>query len=303
VRTLRGWGHFMKPEYEQQETVADALAWAAAILSAAGVESPRLAAEVLLAHVLQWRRSLLIANAHDPLRAETRAHYEELVRRHAGSEPLQYITGEREFYGLPIRVSPAVLIPRPETEILVEKGAELARAYGGEVRFADVGTGSGCIAIALAREAPGARGWATDLSRAALDLARDNARRLGVESRIAFVRCDLLGAFPVQPLFDLILSNPPYISGPEMRELAAGVKDHEPAPALFGGESGIEVYRRLIPQAAARLLAGGRLLLEIGAGQAPEVRDLLQQHGLLPEQAAPDLQGIPRCLVARRPEN
>lgn len=283
-------------------TVGEAVGWAAALLRGANVDSPRLAAEVLLAHVLQWRRSRLVANADEPLLADLQARFEELVRRHAGGEPLQYLTGEREFYGLRFRVTPAVLIPRPETEILVERGVELACAHAGNVRFADVGTGSGCIALALAHEVPGARGWATDLSSAALELARDNARRLGVEARVGFVCCDLLAGFPPRPLFDLILSNPPYISGPEMEELAAGVKDHEPELALCGGESGIEAYRRLIPQAAARLLAGGRLLLEIGAGQEPAVRGLLWQQGLLLEVAVRDLQGIPRCLVARQPE-
>jgi release factor glutamine methyltransferase len=292
----------MNRDNQTPRTVAGGLQWAAAVFRRAGVDSPRRAAEVLLAHLLQWRRSQLIANGYDGLPADARIRFEELVRRHAGGEPLQYLTGEREFYGLAFRVTPAVLIPRPETEILVETAVMLARSRAGGVRFADVGTGSGCIAIALAHEVPETRGWATDLSGAAIHLARENARRLCVPGRVSFVCCDLLAAFAARPLFDLILSNPPYISAGDFGQLPAGVRDHEPRLALFGGESGIEVYGRLIPQAAARLRAGGRLLLEIGAGQQPAVGELLARHGLLCEPAIADLQGIPRCLVARRPE-
>ena len=275
----------MNWDKETPMTIAGALRWAAGILGSERVDSPRLAAEVLLAHVLQWRRSQLIGHASDALSEGAWAHYEELVRRHAAGEPVQYLTGEREFYGLALRVTPAVLIPRPETEILVEEAVGLARALPGNVRFADVGTGSGCIAIALAHEVAGARGWATDLSNAALGLARENARLLGVEAKVDFVCCDLLEGFPPRPLFHLILSNPPYICGADLAGLAPGVRDHEPRLALFGGESGIDAYRRLIPQAAARLLAGGRLLLEIGAGQEAAIRELVTRHGLVFERA------------------
>jgi release factor glutamine methyltransferase len=259
-----------------------------------------LAADVLLAHVLDWERSRLIGHAHDPLAPGALESFRPLVMRHAAGEPLQYLMGTWEFFGLSFQVTPAALIPRPETEILVEKAVELARAHEGKVRFVDVGTGSGCIAVTVAHEVPGAAGWATDLSHPALTLAKENARRLAVESRIAFTCCDLLECFPVRPCFDLILSNPPYVSGDGMADLPGTVREHEPHLALFGGKSGIDAYRRLIPQAAARLISGGWFLLEIGAGQAEDIGALLMRHELTLVDSLPDLQGIPRCMVARR---
>ena len=268
-------------------------------LRAAGVDGPRLTAEVLLAHVLGWDRARVIAHLHDPLAAEVREPFGALTRRRAGGEPLQYLTGRQEFYGLVFRVTPAVLIPRPETEILVEKAVALVRRRGAPVRFADVGTGSGCIAIALARELTEATGCATDISADALAVARENALRLGVGSRIAFVRSDLLACFPPRPVFDLILSNPPYVTEADLAGLPGSVRDHEPHTALSGGESGIEMHRRLIPQAVTHLAAPGHLLLEIGLGQAKDVSALICQAGLVLGEIVEDLQGIPRCLIAR----
>jgi release factor glutamine methyltransferase len=266
---------------------------------AAGVDAPRLTAEVLLAHVLGWDRARVIAHLHDPLAAAARKRFRALVGRRAAGEPLQYLTGQQEFYGLLFRVTPAVLIPRPETEILVERALALARPRGAPVRFADVGTGSGCIAIAVARELPCATGCATDISAGALAVARENALRLGVRGRVAFVRGDLLACFPARPVFDLILSNPPYVAGTDLAGLPGLVRDHEPHTALLGGESGLEMYRRLILQAAARLANAGHLLLEVGDGQARAVASLIRQAGLVLEEIVEDLQGIPRCLVAR----
>jgi release factor glutamine methyltransferase len=274
--------------------------WAAAEFRRAGVDAPRLAAEVLLAHVLGWERSRAIAHHPDALDEARWEEFRIAVRRHAAGEPLQYVTGEREFWGLSFRVTPAVLIPRPETEILVEKALELARTRGGGVRFADVGTGSGCIAVSVAHELAAARGLATDISPAALEVAQENARRAGVGARIAFICCDLLSCFPARPYFDMILSNPPYIPDGDMAGLSGIVREHEPYLALSGGDSGIEAYRRLIPQAAARLQPGGWLLLEIGAGQADAVGALLRKQDWLSGETMRDLQGIPRCLVARR---
>jgi release factor glutamine methyltransferase len=281
-------------------TIWMALRRASESLERAGVDSPRLTAEVLMAHVLGWERSCVLGHIQDPLTSGAYRKFLLLVQRRAAGEPLQYVTGKREFFGLSFRVTPAVLIPRPETELLVEKALELARSHGGAMRFADVGTGSGCIAISLAHEAPHAVGWATDVSQEALAVARENAIRLGVRERIGFVCGDLLECFPEGSIFDLILSNPPYVAGQDMLDLPIVVRDHEPFQALFGGESGLDPCRRIIPQAAMRLVPGGRLLLEIGAGQAPEVAELAERARLTVDEIAADLQGISRCIVARR---
>jgi release factor glutamine methyltransferase len=285
---------------ERPQSVSDALAWGIAELRRAGTDSPRLAAEVLLAHVLGWERVRLISHGGDLLPSGDMDRFKAIARRHAAGEPLQYLTGEREFFGLSFCVTPAVLIPRPETEILVEKAVVLARSHPGSARFADVGTGSGCIAVALAHEVPQAIGWATDLSGESVCVAQANARRLRVDARVAFARCDLLECFPVRPCFDLVLSNPPYISGDGMADLPGTIREHEPRLALFGGPKGLDIYHRLIPQAEARLASGGWLLLEVGAGQAEDVGALLERQGLNLEESLPDLQGIPRCLVARK---
>jgi release factor glutamine methyltransferase len=285
------------------ETVGSAIARAVSELQAACVDAPRLTAEVLLAHVLGWERTRVLGHMRDDLDPDFQAQFQALVRRCAAGEPLHYLTGEREFYGLSFQVTPAVLIPRPETEILVEKAVELARTRAGSLRFVDVGTGSGCIAISLAHELPGALGWATDVSQSALVIAKQNARRAGVGDRVRFICCDLLECFPARPYFDFILSNPPYVSRAEMEALPRLVREHEPNGALYGGASGFEAYRRLLPQAAQRLAAAGCLLLEIGAGQAAEIAKIVREAGLTLTETIQDLQSIPRCLVARRGES
>jgi release factor glutamine methyltransferase len=285
---------------DQPGTIGGALDRAVAELRAAGVESARLVAEVLLAHVLGWGRARLLGHARDSLAAGVRAEFQMLVHRGACGEPLQYLTGEREFYGLPFLVTPEVLIPRPETEFLVEKAVELAGRRADGVRFVDVGTGSGCIAVSVAHRLPAARGWATDISPGALAVARGNARHNGVAGRLGFVCADLMECFPALPIFDFILSNPPYIPDSEMACLPRIVREFEPHLALCGGQAGLEFYRRLIPQAALRLAAPGWLLMEIGAGQARAVENLVAQAGLTLTGTILDLQSIPRCLVARR---
>ena len=268
-------------------------------LGSAGVESPRLEAELLMAHVLGWQRARLLGHIHDPLAPDVLEKFERLTTRRATGEPLQYVTGEWDFYGLSFRITPAVLIPRPETEILVERALSLARRANALVRFADVGTGSGCIAAAVAHELPGSRGLATDVSRDALALARENAVRIGVGERVEFVRCDLLACCPERPLFDLILSNPPYVAA-FAADLPGAVRDYEPPLALFGGKSGIETYQRLVPQAALRLAPFGHILLEVGAGQAEQVSRIAAGCGLAVEDIIEDLQRIPRCVVLQR---
>jgi release factor glutamine methyltransferase len=265
-------------------------------LEQGSVDSPRLTAEILMAHVLVLNRAGLLSRLHSPISAEAQRRFEALVAKRAAGEPLQYLTGEKEFFGLVFRVSPAVLIPRPETEILVGKALQLTRARQDEVCLVDVGTGSGCIAICLAHAFPRALVFATDVSMAALSLARVNADRLGVH--IGWACGDLMDCFPLHPVFDLILSNPPYVALGE--ELPGMVRDYEPAAALFGGESGLEVFERLIPQAVIRLRPNGWLLLEAGVGQASAVGDLLEAAGMEVDEVLEDWQKIPRCFVARK---
>lgn len=284
----------------EPRTLAESIRWAVEELRAAGIDSPRLAAEILLAHVLGWERARVIGHSGDPLDAEDANRFRSLVRRNAAGEPLHYLTGEKEFFGLSFHVTPDVLIPRPETELLVERAIQIARVRGGSVRFADVGTGSGCIAVSFAHALPEARGWATDVSQEALALAQENAGRFHVRERIEFLRCDLLDGFAARPQFDFILSNPPYIAAADMAGLPRPVRDHEPRLALDGGESGLEAYVQLIPQAAGRLAPEGRLLLEIGAGQDRQIAEIIAGAGLVLTESLRDLQSIPRCLVALR---
>jgi release factor glutamine methyltransferase len=283
------------------DSVKSALAWAMQELSQSRVESPRLTAELLLAHVLSWDRVRVFSHPEGQISFEAADSYAILIRRRAKGEPLQYITGVQEFYGLRFRVTPAVLIPRPETEIVVENAVTLARTIGtGPLRFADVGTGSGCIAISFAREVPDATGWGTDISIDALAVARENAACNGVLGRIGFLCTDLLEGFTPNPRFDLVISNPPYVAGNDAAVLPAVVREYEPAIALFSGPSGLDSYRRLIPQAARSLVPGGWLILELGAGMAGQVSRLMEPAGFSVENIASDLQGIPRCMLARR---
>jgi len=283
------------------EGVQSALAWAVLTLSQKQVDSPRLTAELLLGHVLGWERVRVVAHPEAPLSSEVMSRFAGLILRRAAGEPLQYIIGEQEFYGLPFRVTPAVLIPRPETEILVERAVLAVRASGARaLRFVDVGTGSGCIAVSFAHEVSEASGWAADISIEALAVARENAARNGVQGRLGFLLCDLLECFAPGPRFDLVLSNPPYVATGDATALPAVVREHEPEVALYSGPTGLDIYRRLIPQAAERLAPGGYLVLELGAGMSGKVSGMAEQAGLTVETIAGDLQGIPRCMMARR---
>ncbi len=270
-------------------------------LIAAEVASPRLTAELLVAHVLGWDRVRVLSHNDERLDDAAADAVAELVRRRCGSVPLQYLTGRQEFFGLEFEVSPDVLVPRPETEILVENAVNLAHsvAPGGAV-FADVGTGSGCIAVSVAHALPEALGWAIDISAAALAVARRNGVRHGVAERVGLAQSDLLESFPDRPVFDLVLSNPPYVAVRDAECLPRDVREHEPGVALFGGESGLEIYERLIPQSALRLKPEGRLLLEVGAGMRDPVVGLLSSGGFSVDAVLDDLQGIPRCIIARR---
>lgn len=246
----------------------------------------------------------LIAHDGDPLAPDPAAAFCNLVERRLSGEPIQYILGHAEFYGLLFHVNRDVLIPRPETELLVEQAVAQAQDLRRirphlPPRIADVGTGSGAIAVALAHTLPWAQIVATDLSAAALAVASDNAARNRVDSRIRFLAGDLLDPVGGQPL-DLIVSNPPYVAESERAGLDVEVRDYEPAQALFAGHDGLAIYRRLIPAAAHVLVAGGVLLLEIGQGQQSSIHDLCQAQGFAAIRFLPDLQGIPRVAIARR---
>jgi release factor glutamine methyltransferase len=256
-------------------------------------------AERLLMHVLGKDRAWMLAYWRDEIDTACSIPYHAAIERRRRGEPIQYIVGETEFYGLPFRVTRDVLIPRPETEHAVEKVLELAGALAAP-RIVDVGTGSGAIAVAVAHELPRAAVTAIDLSAAALDVARRNAAHNCVESRIRFCAGDLL-TLVAGERFDLVVSNPPYVAENDRDSLAVEVRDHEPEMALFAGAEGMAVYRRLIPQAFAALAPGGWLVLEIGCGQEAAVRGLLHEAGFVAIGFTADLQGIPRVAAAQRP--
>lgn len=262
-------------------------------------ERARRDAELLLLHVIGRNRAFLLAHPDEILTAENAARYSALLDRRVAGEPIQYIVGEQEFYGLPFHVTLDVLIPRPETEHTVEKVLELA-AGTDALRIVDVGTGSGAIAITLAHQLPHAQVTAIDISRPALEIARQNADRNGVSNRVRFLEGDLLAPVAGES-FDFVVSNPPYVPCADRPSLAVEVRDFEPALALFAGEDGLAAYRRLIPAAYAVLAPGGCIALEIGFGQAPALARLLAEAGFVQIEFVPDLQAIDRVACARRP--
>ena len=289
-------------------------------LRAADVPSHTLAAELLLMHALGRDRVWLYTHSEDPLDPDAAEKYGALIARRATGEPTQYITGKQEFWGLEFEVTPAVLIPRPETEHVVEVALERLGARGikldmatGEpspaLRVADVGTGSGCLAVSLAHELPHAEIFATDISAEALDVARRNVAHHGVSGRIHFLQTNLLEALLHEPRvenresrpFDLIVSNPPYVARDEAASLQREVRDHEPEAALFGGPTGVEIYVRLIEQAGTLLAPRGILVLELGYGAADAVRKIFRmQERWANVSITNDLAGIPRVLAAER---
>jgi release factor glutamine methyltransferase len=256
------------------------------LLDSAGVPDPRFTAEVLLAHATQQDRVWLVAHATDELKELWWIHYGRYLHQRIQGKPTQQITGHQEFYGRDFRVTPDVLIPRPETEHLIEAALELPET---PTRVVDVGTGSGCIAGTLA-VATKAQVFATDISRPALKVARHNA------PEVTFVECDLVSAFR-DVTFDLVVSNPPYVA--LGAHLQREVRDYEPALALYGGKDGLDVYRRLIPEACRVLRPGGWLLLEIGYTQSDQVSAMLTAWTDVSTRR--DLAGLPRVVVARKP--
>jgi len=257
-------------------------------------------AELLLAHTLRQPRIWLLAHPEAEVNEVEAALFLALTARRAAGEPAQYLTGTQEFFGLELRVTPAVLIPRPETEHLVEAALAWSETQRRPLRFLDIGTGSGAIAIAIAVNLPGVEIFAADISSAALDVARENAVRLGVSERIRFVESDLLSALGSAELpFDAILSNPPYIPSSDAATMQREVVGHEPHTALFAGMDGLDIYRRLSPAAYAALRPGGLLALEIGFGQREALVELLD--GWDNVRFVDDYAAIPRVALAEHP--
>ena len=318
--------------------IRTALKQGLARLRAANVSSHTLAAELLLLHATGRTRTSLYSHPEDQLAESEAQNYFSLIERRAAGVPTQHLTGKQEFWGLEFEVTPDVLIPRPETEHVIEVAldrlalrnlrAEKSKIMSGEgLLIADVGTGSGCIAIALAKELPEADLYALDISHAALAVAQRNAARLGLSNRITFLESNLLenlsgveaqqatpqfgnhrscksGESAVtrhkSPLFDLIVSNPPYLARREAATLANEVRDHEPAIALFGGEEGYEFYADLITQSAAHLKPGGILVLELGHDSRPAVQPLFDSPAWSNVGVSNDLATIPRVIAAEK---
>src|ERR1700687_2614967 len=278
-------------------------------LREADVPSFTLAAELLLLHVLNRNRTWLYAHPEEIIvDADAQRFFALIARRRAG-EPTQHLTGKQEFWGVEFGVTPDVLIPRPETEHVIEvaldrlalrelRAGRPQKTAGEGLQIADIGTGSGCIAVALAKELPAANFVATDISSAALAVAQRNAQRHGVADRIRFLESNCLDAFRSPVSFDLIASNPPYVGRHETDSLPREVRDHEPASALYGGEEGYELYSDLIVQSARLLKPGGSLVLELGHNSLPAVRPLLDSTHWINVGVTNDLAGIPRVLAA-----
>ena len=330
----------MKSAPQETWTIVEILRWTTDYFRTKGVSEPRASAEVLLAHVLQVSRLELYLRYDQPLKPEELTRFKALMLRRRTGEPVAYLTGRKEFWSLNFRVSPAVLIPRPETEVLVAAAFEVGKDIGGEGQGAptdetpvplapppspmpplflsepktenrkpktgnlwglDVGVGSGAVVVSLAKELPQMRWLALDLSAAALAVARDNARRHGVAECIEFLRANLLTSLKPGPRFNLIVANLPYVSQGDWENLPKDIKDYEPQEALLAGEDGLALIRPLAQQAHRYLQDGGWLALEVGEAQAKPVMELLQEAGAYDRlEAVPDYQGMQRVVRARR---
>jgi release factor glutamine methyltransferase len=278
-------------------TAAALVAEAARVLAAAGVDAPEWDAERLLRHVLGWDRAALLANPGHVVPGPEAERFDEFVRRRASREPLQYILGTQAFWKHDFLVTPAVLIPRPETEVLVEVALALVRDVEAPV-IVDVGTGSGCVALSMAAEREDAEVHATDVSGQALHVARQNARRLGLDRRVTFHEGELLE--PVAGLqVHLVVSNPPYVDPSERDSLAPEVRDREPALALFPPGDALAIYRRLVPAAARALRPAGALAVEIAPALPEAVLGLFRDAGFPEATVHEDLAGRPRVVRAR----
>ena len=287
---------------EESWTVLKLLQWTTDYFQRNNVPEPRTSAEVLLAHVLAEDRLFLYLNYDRPMETNELAEYRACIKRRLGGEPNQYITGLQEFWSLPLRVSPDVLIPRPETEVLVEAVLEFLDKADPNVDILDLGTGSGAIAIALARELPAGKIVATDLSMAALRLAQENAKLHHVDERILFVRGDMFAAIPgASQKFKVVVTNPPYVSHAAMFQLPREIRNFEPHHALEGGPDGLAAIRHIIAEVHTVLSQAGALFMEMGADQTESVSALvLESQEYQSFHIRKDYSGIDRVLVAEK---
>ena len=275
-------------------TIGSLVKWAIDDFRARGIENPRLDAELLVAHALQIDRMRVILDGARPLEGAELVKLRDLVRRRRSYEPIAYLRGEREFYGLKFRVDKRVLVPRPDTETLVDAALSRSAHVSMSMRQLDLCTGSGCVAIAMARQRPTAQVFASDISPDALAVARDNALRLG-SYNVAFAEGDLFAPFAGKR-FDVITANPPYIPSPEIATLQPDVRDHEPRLALDGGEDGLAIVRRIVSEAPEHLVAGGLLAIEVGAGEAPATVALFEARGFTDVRTHRDIARIERVV-------
>lgn len=278
-------------------TIGSLVKWATDDFRARGIESPRLDAELIVAHTLGIDRMRVILDADRPLEGAELAQLRDLVKRRRAYEPIAYLRGEREFYGLKFRVDKRVLVPRPDTETLVDAALARSTHVSMCMRQLDLCTGSGCVAIAMARQRPTAHVFGSDVSTDALAVARDNALRLGAYNT-AFFESDLFAAFAHEPRrrFDVITANPPYIASAEIPTLMPDVRDHEPKLALDGGDDGLVIVRRIVTGAPAHLEPGGLLAMEIGAGEAPATVALFEAGGFVDVRVHRDIARIERVV-------
>ncbi|MBQ1875417.1 MAG: peptide chain release factor N(5)-glutamine methyltransferase [Selenomonas sp.] len=283
-------------------TIGRILKWTEQFFAQKGIESPRLDAEVLLGHLLKKERIYLYVHFDEPLEKDELAAFHKMIKQRVSRVPVAYITGEKEFMGLPFKVTPATLVPRPDTEILVQAAIDALRNMhpeeGERLTFADIGTGSGAICLSILHELPEARACTVDISEEARAVAEENAGSLGVQDRVEFFTGDLLAPLAGRT-FDAILSNPPYIPTADLAGLQEDVQKYEPRSALDGGTDGLDFYRRLTEEAPALLKRGGFLAVEVGIHQAEEVSALFMVHpDIQSTEIVKDLAGIPRVVMA-----
>ncbi len=282
-------------------TIREALLWGAEQLIATGNSHPRMDSETLLALALSLDRAALFARPESTLTGRQFNIFESWIKLRKNHYPIQYIRGFQEFYGRNFRVGPGILIPRPETELVVDTCLDLCRSISkspGPVRILDIGTGSGCIAISLAAENPDLQVAATDLHYPAVKAASLNAAALlQAPSGIDLFVSDLGNCLPLSLRFDFIVSNPPYVGWKDIEAVDPSVRRHEPGSAVFSGETGFEIFQRIFSEMPDRISPGGFLVLEIGAGQNESLKSMAREHGWKTEAIHPDLAGIPRCMV------
>jgi release factor glutamine methyltransferase len=290
------------PRLKAGASISDAVHMLVQALRLADIDSPEADARLLIGHAMHLDRAQLIAQSDRILEAREAAAIKGLCERRLKREPIARIFGRKEFWNLTLVLDPSVLVPRPETETVVEAALDFV-VRGGlrneKLRLLDIGTGSGALLLALLSELPNAAGIGTDLRSAALQVAQSNAERNGLAARCSFVACDIVTG--IAGPFDLIVSNPPYIARGEIAALAAEVRDYDPTLALDGGLDGLHAYRAIAAQTGPLLAPGGRLIVELGAGQQPAVHALFTKAGLTVRAVTPDLAGIPRALTASLP--